>query len=93
MVQRRHIDVEQGLRGLGARLALVAQPHDQQQHMKGVKLEPRVDPVSDAHPGIEAGVARLPNRQFIQRLAQTLAGTGSEEILKHDHAAPFPPRR
>ena len=93
MVQRRHIGIEQALGGLGAPLALVAQPHDQQEHVQGVEFETGVDPVGDPEIRIKARLPRLPHRQFIQRLAQALAGTGPEEILKHDHAAPFPPRR
>ena len=61
--------------------------------MQGVELEPRIDSVGHAQPRIKAGIAGLTHRQFIQCLAWTGPGPGTEEILKHDHVAPFPPRR
>ena len=93
MVQRRNIDVEKILSDLGPLGAFITQAHDQEQDMQGVELETRVNAVGYAQPGVEGRIARLTHRRLIQPLAQMLMETVSEQILKHDHTAPFPPCR
>ena len=89
VVQRRHIGVEQLLGQVRAALAVLLQPHEQQQHMQGVELETRVDAVRDAQARVKIRLAGLIDGQGVQGLDMAILRLALEECLEHRISRPL----